>query len=264
MSATPFLKWAGGKRGLLPELEKRVPKFSGTYFEPFLGGGALFFHLAPSFAMLSDVNTDLVNAYQTVKELPNELIRELETKENDEKFYYAERGRDPVSDVDAAARFLYLNRVCFNGLYRVNGKGKFNVPFGSYRNPDIVQREKICEASTSLQGAFISTLDFEVALEGASANSFVYLDPPYAPVSATSNFTSFSKGGFSDGEQARLRDCCLRLKARGVPFLLSNSDAEIVRDLYSGPEFRVETVYAKRSINSKGGRRGAVPELLIS
>lgn len=266
MSSYPFLKWAGGKRGLLPELEKRVPKFSGTYFEPFLGGGALFFHLEPKTALLSDANAYLVETYKCVRDDPRAVIELLEHKVNEESFYYRERDAEleRLSAFGRAARFVYLNRTCFNGLYRVNKKGKFNVPFGGYKSPDIVGRERILQASAALAGADVFAIDFEVAVAGALRDSFVYFDPPYAPVSKTSSFTAFEKGGFGEREQERLRDLCLALVGRGVPFLLSNSDCPFTRDLYASPKLRIETVFAKRAINSKGDRRGAVPELLVS
>lgn len=260
----PFIKWVGGKRQLLPELRARVPSKFGRYFEPFVGGGALFFDLAPELASLTDMNERLVRTYRGVRDDVNGVIALLSEYPHEERFYYDLRAVDidTRSDVEVAARFIYLNKTCFNGLYRENKAGRFNVPFGRYTNPTICDEEALRACSEALKGAHIAVLDFEAAVADAEAGDFVYFDPPYVPLTATSNFTSYTSGGFTQADQLRLRNLALDLKRRGVNVLLSNSSTGAVRELYADG-FVVEEVSARRAVNSKASGRGAVKELLV-
>jgi DNA adenine methylase len=266
--ASPFLKWVGGKRQLLPSITTRAPsQIAGTYWEPFLGGGALFFALAEQGrvqrAVLCDANLDLIDTYRCVREKPESLIRALRRHRNDEEHFYGVRATKPstLSPVRRAARFIFLNRCGYNGLYRVNSRGDFNVPFGRYANPTICDAENIRAASRTLQIAELRHVDFEDA-DSARRDDFVYFDPPYVPLSKTASFTAYVRTGFTSDDQRRLRALALRLKNRGVRILLSNSSSDEVRDLYS-QGFTVETVDARRLINCQPSGRKAVPELLI-
>lgn len=268
---SPFLKWVGGKRQLIADLTKVLPLNVNKleYFEPFIGGGALFFNLQPKSASINDANTELINTYLVIKNQLDELLVALKKHENNSEYFYKIRGLDresafsKLSDVEKAARIIYLNKTCFNGLYRVNASGEFNSPFGSYSNPNIVNEPVLKAVSSYLNSANvkITNLDYEKALSGVSKNSFVYFDPPYHPVSNTSNFTGYIAGGWGEDEQTRLRDLCRVLDANGVKFLLSNSNANLIKSLYK--DFRIVTVKATRSINSVGAKRGEVDELLI-
>jgi DNA adenine methylase len=273
--AKPFLKWVGGKRQLLDEIEKRLPdRYSGRYFEPFLGGGAVFFHLmnsprlAPKKAFLADTNERLIRAYAGVRNGVKAVLKLLRgyEKKNNQKFFYELRSAGiDASDDDAevAAWLIYLNRTGYNGLYRVNSKNEFNVPFGRYTKPLIYDPETLNRCSKALQVATISVADFEAATAGARKGDLVYFDPPYVPVSATSSFASYTKGGFGLDDQKRLRDLALLLKSKDVHVLLSNSSTEDVWKLYGSKPFRVQEVQATRLVNSKASRRGAVTEVLI-
>jgi DNA adenine methylase len=268
--ARPFLKAVGGKTALLPEILPRLPAKIGTYFEPFLGGGAVFFALAAEKrferAVLGDLNRERMETYSAIWLDVDAVIRELKKHVYDEKRYYAVRAQSPVSlSVEgAAARHIYLNRTCFNGLFRVNKKGVFNVPFGKYTNPTICDEENLRAVSAVLRktSATITALDFEKTVFAAKRGDAVYFDPPYAPASETANFTSYTAGGFGPADQERLRDVARKLIDRGVHVLLSNSDTPFVRELYKG--FKLEEVQAPRRVNSKGSKRGNVGELLIS
>jgi DNA adenine methylase len=270
--AKPFLKWVGGKRQLLWAIESKVPKaYSGRYFEPFLGGGALFFHLmnsarlAPKAAVLADTNERLIRAYTGIRDDVGAVSKLLKDYRNDKDFYYRMRQKKiDASERDAtvAAWLIYLNRTGYNGLYRVNSKNQFNVPFGRYANPGIYDPETLRRSSEALSSADIRREDFEAATASAKKNDFVYFDPPYVPLTATSSFASYTSGGFGLSEQKRLRDVALSLKKRGVHVLLSNSSAKVVWDLYE-KHFEIETVQATRLVNSKASRRGAVTEVLI-
>lgn len=268
--ARPFVKWVGGKAKLCGEISARVPKAHGTYFEPFLGGGAVFFSELPKKAILFDINVELINAYTVVRDDVEALIAELRKHPCEEEYYYKLREADRKQSflewpaVKRAARLIYLNKTCFNGLYRVNSRGYFNVPFGSYANPSILDEDNLRACSHALVGAEIFESTFLKVEELARCGDFVYFDPPYAPVNATSNFTSYSKDGFGDEQQRALRDLCVRLDHKGIRFLLSNSDVSLIRELYDPKKFRVETVFAARAINSNGAKRGKIPELLIS
>ena len=260
----PILKWAGGKRQLLPPLLARTPSNLGTYFEPFFGGGALFFALCPPRAVLADANERLVRTYRAVRDDVDAVITLLKTYRHEPEFFYAMRALDidGCSDCEVAAWVIYLNKVAYNGLYRVNSKNRFNVPFGRYENPTICNEEGLRACARALCGAELANMDFEVAVQSAKGGDFVYFDPPYVPISGTSSFTSYTSGGFGPNDQVRLRDVARDLKRRGVTVLLSNSAAPEVRSLYS-EGFEVTEVSAARSVNSHGGRRGPVAELII-
>jgi DNA adenine methylase len=262
--AKPFLKWAGGKAKLVPEIVKRFPERFHRYHEPFIGGGAVFFALEPAKAVISDINADLITTYQVIRDNVGELIDALGEHEATEDHFYQVRAQPAVtlSPVQAAARTIYLNRTCFNGLYRVNRKGQFNVPFGRYANPRICNVENLLAASQSLQGVDIRVSSvFDIARR-VRRGDLVYFDPPYDPVSPTASFTSYARDGFGRYEQEKLARLFASLAARGVTVVLSNSDTPFVRELYA--RYRVDTVYARRAINSRADRRGPVTEVLVS
>jgi len=261
----PFLKWAGGKRQLLSALLRRAPERHEVYFEPFVGGGALFFALRPSRAVLADLNERLVRTYRGVRDDVDAVVDLLRTYRYDEAFFYAMRDRDidVASDAEVAAWFIYLNRTAYNGLYRVNSRNRFNVPFGRYGEGLVICDEGNLRAcSALLRTVEVVVGDFETVAAGAREGDFVYLDPPYVPLSATSSFTSYTSGGFGHADQVRLRDVALRMKARGVHVVLSNSSAPAVRELYR-QGFETDEVTALRQVNSRAERRGAIPELVI-
>lgn len=266
-SCRPFLKWAGGKRQLLNEILKRVPAQFNTYHEPFIGGGAVFFALQPEKAVLADLNSELISCYESVRDELPALISWLEQYRYDEKEYYRIRGLDRTPEFHIlpkyvrAARLIYLNRTCFNGLYRVNRSGFFNTPFGRYKNPTIVDRENLTRCAEALRGVTFVTDSFESLLDRVVEGDFVYLDPPYPPLSASADFTSYTDQDFSWEDQVRLKEVCDQLHARGALFLLSNAGIDSIRELYEGHS--IDEVAAKRAINSKGGKRGAVHEFLI-
>jgi DNA adenine methylase len=264
----PFLKWAGGKTQLLAQFQALLPPRDsyGRYVEPFLGSGALFFHLRPAVAVLSDVNEELVACYRAVKGCPEDVIRELEKHEYDAKRYYEVREAGiPGELARAAARTIYLNKTGYNGLYRVNAAGRFNVPMGRYANPGFKSSALFATlraCSGALRTAKIDAGDFEKRLRRAGDGDFVYLDPPYAPVSGTSDFTSYVPGGFGWSEQERLARVCRAVWARGARIMLSNSDAPAVWSLYEDLGFRIHVVQAARNINSRATRRGKVREVV--
>lgn len=267
LGAAPFLKWAGGKGQLLEQILSRLPReIPGTYVEPFLGGGAVFFELARlgriKHARLSDRNPELVATYLAVRNQLADVIHALRTHINDEEHYYAVRALDPskLSDPERAARTIFLNRVGYNGLYRVNASGLFNVPFGRYKNPKICDVEGLGHASKALQLADIRVADFAETCAGVGVGDVVYLDPPYVPVSKTASFTSYS-GRFDEAEHHRLAAVFAELVDRGAFVLLSNSDTKLSRALYTG--FKITTVEATRAINSKVDKRGVVREVLV-
>lgn len=267
----PFLKWVGGKRKLIPEIKKMLPgglsKY--TYYEPFVGGGALLFDLQPTQAVINDSNEELINVYTVIRDHPKELIDELKKHKNTPEYFYEIRpiDRKPIfnniSNIERASRIIYLNKTCYNGLYRVNNSGKFNSPFGKYKNPNIVNESVIKAVSNYLNNAQVEILnvDYEVALRNVSKNAFVYLDPPYHPISKSSNFTGYVRGGWGEKDQLRLRDICNNLNKKGVKFLLSNSSSDFIKEIYD--EYNIHTVRASRSINSDSSKRGKVDELLI-
>ncbi|HEL1619355.1 TPA: DNA adenine methylase [Streptococcus suis] len=268
----PFTKWTGGKRQLLPVIKSLMPDNYNSYFEPFIGGGALFFDLSPDKAVINDFNNELMNCYQQIKKHPQKLI-ELLTKhqENNSKEYYLELravDRDnrinKMTDVERAARIMYMLRVDFNGLYRVNSKNQFNVPYGRYKNPKIVDCDLILSISQYLNNSNITILtgDFEKAVEAAGAGDFVYFDPPYIPLSETSAFTSYTHEGFSYEEQVRLRDVFRKLDKKGAYVMLSNSSSPLVEELYKG--FNIHKVEAIRTNGAKASSRGKISEFIVT
>ena len=268
----PFSKCTGGKRQLLPVIKKLMPESYNHYYEPFIGGGALFFDLAPKKAVINDYNAELINCYQQIKENPNELIELLKVhKENNSKEYYLELrsvDRDDrinkMPDVQRAARILYMLRVDFNGLYRVNSKNQFNVPYGRYKNPKIVDEELIHAISIYLNSNQIEIKagDFEDALLNVQKEDFIYFDPPYIPLSDTSAFTSYTHEGFSYDDQVRLRDAFKRLSDAGAYVMLSNSSSHLVEELYQ--EFNIHYVEATRTNGAKSSSRGKISEIIVT
>lgn len=266
--ARPFVKWVGGKGQLLPQLMRKMPSTYGKYFEPFAGGGALFFALKPKRGHLFDINEELINTYVVIRDRVQELLKELKKHRYDEEYFYEVRSWDReksfsrLSPAKRAARFIYLNKTCFNGLYRVNSKGSFNVPFGDYKNPTIVDPGNLHRCAQALKGAVIEVESYLCVESRAKKGDFVYFDPPYAPLSATSNFTTYTAGGFDGSDQQRLRDLVVRLSKRGVFVMLSNSSAPLILEFYKN--FTIELVDANRSINSRGQARGPVKEVLVT
>ncbi len=265
----PFLKWAGGKRQLLPAIKNHIPKRFSTYIEPFVGAGAMLFSLQPQKAVINDFNTQLINVYRVIRDDPEALIDDLKKHKNEPEYFYKIRSLDrnsqfhQLSEVEKASRIMYLNKTCYNGLFRVNSSGEFNAPFGKYINPNIVNEPTIRAVSAYLKKNSIQILDgdFAEALKEIDRDSFVYFDPPYHPVSESSNFTGYVQGGFNKTEQERLKYTCDKLNKQGIKFLLSNSSTEFIRTLYS--DFIQVYVKAKRSVNSVANKRGAIDELLI-
>jgi len=267
----PFLKWVGGKRQVIPEILTHLPKniSSLNYCEPFIGGGALFFHLEPKKAIINDYNDELINVYKVIKNNLEELLGDLKKHQNTSEYFYQIRGidRQPLFDeltnVQHASRIIYLNKTCFNGLYRVNSLGEFNSPFGRYTNPNIVNEPVLRAVSKYLNSSEITILngDYERVLNAVTADTFVYLDPPYHPISESSNFTGYVQGGWTEKHQIRLKKACDDLDKKGVKFLLSNSSAPFIKELYS--EYKIHSINANRSINSDGEKRGQIEELLI-
>lgn len=267
LPSLPFIKWVGGKRQLLSSLHENMPKSFNQYYEPFIGGGALLFSLARKDSVILDVNEELINLYRAVKENPRELIDSLSKHKNTKEYflYIRELDRDDeyhkLSSITKASRFIYLNKTCFNGMYRVNKKGQFNVPFGDYNNPNYLNEDNLFKCHNILKNTNIICGDFTEILSTVKKNDFVYFDPPYIPLNITSSFTSYTKNGFDIKMQEKLRDLCNELNAIGVKFLLSNSDTELTRKLYE--KYNIYEVFASRSINSNGEGRGKVKELLI-
>ncbi len=262
----PFLKWAGGKRSLLSQYQPYFAAIGtyGRYIEPFVGSGAVFFWLQPRPSLLYDSNAALIEVYTVVRDDVAGLMAALAPHRNERDYYYGVRAQNPdhLSPTQRAARFIYLNRTCYNGLYRVNQKGRFNVPFGAHKNPTICDAPTLTAASAALQGVTLGVGDFSAALQDAQANDVVYLDPPYAPLSKTANFTGYTGHGFNDADQERLAAAFAMLDARGCRVLLSNSDAPLIHALYAG--YHIHPIQARRAINSKTNGRGAITELLIT
>ncbi len=259
----PFLKWAGGKTQLLEHLGRFMTQFEGRYYEPFLGGAALFFSLRRRNVQLSDINEELISCYLAVRDFVDEVISELDRHKYDKDHFYAVRELDPMNlSIPArAARTIFLNKTGFNGLYRVNGSGRFNVPFGRHRNPTICDRDNLRACSEALQSVEIRVADFEQVAEVARAGDFVYFDPPYVPLSDTADFTAYAPGGFSWTSQQQLAKLFAHLTKRGVKAMLSNSDVPELRKLYR--KFRIEQVTATRRINSNVDARGNTVELVV-
>lgn len=266
----PIVKWVGGKRQILEDLTPLFPKKILSYCEPFLGGGAVLFRLQPEIAFINDINSDLMQVYEVIRDNVEELIDALSQHPNEKEHFYQVRDWDrnreqyqQLSKVQKAARIIYLNKTCYNGLFRVNNSGEFNTPFGNYKNPNIVNAPVLTAVSQYFRQAQVSfsSTDYSYVLSKVQAETFVYLDPPYDPVSVTANFTGYAKGGFGRDEQIRLRKCCDDLDRRGVKFMLSNSATEFIREQYKG--YHITTVKAKRAINSKASKRGQVDEVVV-
>lgn len=270
----PFVKWVGGKRQLLAQFrlmnlyppEKFNPK-SGKYFEPFVGGGAVFFDLLPETAYLSDLNNELVVTYNVIKNDVENLIKSLKKHKLDKEYFLKIRAQNPekLSDLNTASRFIYLNRTCFNGMYRVNSNGGFNVPFGKYTNPLICDENNLRKASKALKNVEIKKQDYKEVLKKAKKGDFIYFDPPYYPINKTSSFTSYTSEAFLDKEQIELRDTFVELHKRGCFVMLSNSDTPFINKIYSEPKgFRITKVQAGRAINSDASKRGKITEVLVT
>lgn len=265
--ARPFLKWAGGKSRLLKQYGPYFPEREGIqrYYEPFIGSGAVYFHLQPKNAVLADINEKLIEVYQVVQQDVESLIDILGKYRNEEEQFYRVRAQNPIEldRVKRAARLIYLNKTCYNGLYRENKKGEFNVPFGRYKNPAICDPSRLRTASRALQGVQLKDNDYDDVVVSAAPGDFVYFDPPYAPLNSTSNFTSYNRHGFDINAQKRLADTFDRLTAERCSVMLSNSDTPLIRELYGEKGYRLIEIQARRFINSKADRRGPVTELLI-
>lgn len=274
--AKPFLKWVGGKTQLLPAIVERLPRSFNRFHEPFLGGGAVFFRIdelsripndGTTRIFLSDVNSELINTYRVVRDQVEDLIEHLKVHRYEKEYYYSLRALDrtlgykALSDLERASRIIFLNKTCFNGLYRVSAQGFFNTPFGRYKNPRIVDPENLRNCSRALQNVEILLEDFQGLEERVERGDFVYFDPPYVPLSETSSFTSYASVGFEMAMQEKLFQLCEDLDRKGVSFLLSNSSHPWVRERYRS--FSVEPVQARRAINSKADKRGEIHEVLI-
>jgi len=269
---TPFLKWAGGKRQLLPEIRNHLPSEFNTYFEPFVGAGAVLFDLKPKKAVINDANKELINTYLTIRDNIDELIQllSIHKKNHSEDYFYKIRNVDrnqkifnKMSNTEKAARIIYLNKTSFNGLFRENSKGEYNSPFGKYINPSIFDEAVLRSIHAYLNQNDVKILngDFKEAVKTAKKGDLIYFDPPYDPLSSTSSFTSYSKGGFSKEDQKRLRDLFEELHKKGCLLILSNSSTDFIMELYK--DFSIELIDANRNINSKGDKRGKVKEVLV-
>jgi len=263
----PFLKWAGGKRQLLKQIAPFIPDSINTYIEPFVGGGALFFYLTPKQAILIDNNPVLINAYKVIQNDVENLIISLKKHRNEKEYYYKVRNADLLeefenwSNLEKASRILFMNKCCYNGLYRVNSKGHFNVPFGRYKNPNFCDELNLRAVHDALQGIKIILGSFEMCLKYAQKDDFIYLDPPYDPITETANFTGYTKEKFGKEEQIKLKKVFDELDKRGCKVLLSNSNTEFVNQLYK--EYNYSLVSAKRAINSNALKRGEIKEILV-
>lgn len=264
----PFLKWPGGKRQLLPTLRQYLPPMR-TYYEPFVGAGALLFSLQPQRAVVNDVNPELINCYRVIRDHSEALIAELSRHRNERDYFYRLRALDrseafrQLNEIERAARIIFLNKTCYNGLFRVNRHGQFNAPFGNYANPNIINADGLRLISQFLRrpGLRILNTDFEEVLENAGPGDFIYLDPPYDPVSTTASFTGYQHQRFAQNEQLRLRQVVDRLTEKGCRVMISNSATDFMCELYK--DFQIIPVAARRSINVVGSKRGQIRELLI-
>lgn len=271
----PFLKWAGGKRQLMNEIKENLPKDIKElkYYEPFIGGGAVFLEIEPKRAIINDFNDELINVYKVIRDNVNELIELLKKhKQNNRQEYFYEIREldrnfefyDKMSNIEKAARIIYLNKTCYNGLFRVNSKGEFNTPFGKYKNPNIVNEVVLRAVSNYLNSSKkikIMAGDYKECLKKIPRDSFVYFDPPYWRLSDSSSFTGYTMNGFTKENQIELRNTCRMLHKKGIKFMLSNSDTPFIRELYK--EFIIISVDATRSINSNSKKRGNVGEVLV-
>lgn len=271
--AQPFLKWAGGKRQLLSAIKEYLPRRFTQYYEPFIGAGAVLFSLQPKKSIINDTNSELINCYRVIKDNPEELLDlcEEHRAKNSKEYFYSLREQDRRDDfqdrspLERAARIIYLNKTCFNGLFRVNSSGQFNVPYGNYSNPVIADPAVIKSVSAYLNQRDVRILegDFAQAISTARKGAFVYFDPPYHPISDTSSFTGYSVNGFGEKEQIRLKEVCDKLTERGCQVLVSNSSASLIKELYSDPNYEILEVKASRAINAVASKRGRINELLI-
>lgn len=272
--AQPFIKWVGGKTQLLGQFDRLFPAEVERYFEPFIGGGAVFFHLKHRFpwmrAFLRDINPELINTYRAVRDHAPALMSRLDEhlaafRTNRENYFYEVRAKHQLPEnqiVERAARMIFLNKTCFNGLWRVNARGEFNVPIGSHKNPSLYDEENILAASRALEGVHLEVQDFRVTLAETRRGDFAYVDPPYYPVSLTASFTSYTKEDFGVEEQHELHAVCASAAARGVRLMISNSDTPFIRKLYR--DFQIHTVQARRAINCDGSKRGEVNEVVVT
>lgn len=273
-SPKPFLKWVGGKAKLAPQLHALMPKSYKTFHEPFAGGGALFFYAKPTKAWLNDINPTLMGAFQNIKDKPDELIDCLQakqaayytlTEEERRVFYYQMRNefnaiKNPAS-LQKSCLLIFINKTCYNGMYRENSTGGFNVPFGNYKQPNICDFDTIQADSQALQNVRLSSDPFENIVKNAKKGDFIYFDPPYHPLTKTSSFTGYSESGFNEADQVRLKDTFDALHKKGCFVMLSNSSTSFIKDIYA--DYRQETVMAARAINSQGAGRGKIEELVI-
>jgi DNA adenine methylase len=266
----PVVKWVGGKRQLLDDLTPLFPKRVASYCEPFLGGGAVLFKLQPNIAYVNDINSELIQMYEVIRDNVDELIIALGEHPNEADHFYSVRDWDRdkeqyrrLTKVQRAARIIYLNKTCYNGLFRVNNAGEFNTPYGHYKNPNIVNAPTLKAVSAYFQKAQVafSSVDYAQVLANVAKGTFVYLDPPYDPVSDTANFTGYAKGGFDRSEQIRLRQCCDELNRRGIKFMLSNSATDFIKEQFAA--YNITIVKAKRAINSNAAKRGQVDEVVV-
>lgn len=264
----PFIKWAGGKRQIIKELTDSLPKNYNRYFEPFIGGGALFFAVRPKNAYISDINPELINLYNTVKNNTHSLIKDLLRYKNTETEFYRIRNLDRTPDyknltnIEKAGRFIYLNKTCYNGLYRTNSKGQFNAPYGFYKNPNIIDEQNLKICSELLKETEIGLSDFSNIENKIKTHDFVYFDPPYIPINKTSSFTKYYKDDFNTGSQIKLKELCDRLNKKNIYFMLSNSYNETALNLYK--EYNIKKINAIRAINCKADKRGTINELIIT
>jgi len=265
-----FIKWAGGKKQLLKQFKPYFPKKINRYFEVFIGGGAVLFYIIktykPKYIFISDINEELINCYNVIKEDVEELIKLLKEykKKHNKEVYYEVRAEDPklLSNTSRAGRFIYLNKTCFNGLYRVNSKGGFNVPIGSYKAPSIVMEKELREISKLLKGVKIKVMSFENIIKIAKKGDFIYFDPPYYPIKKGKSFTTYTKGNFLEKEQEQLKDVFSKLDKKGCNIMLSNSDTKFIKDLYE--DYNINFVQANRMINCDGNGRGKINEVVVT
>lgn len=266
----PILKWVGGKRQLMSEIKNRVPKEYNDYYEPFLGGASVVLNLKPQTSYVNDLNKELINVYEVVRDDPEKLIKELQKHKNESEYFYKVRSMDrddkkykKLSKVKKASRIIYLNKTCYNGLYRVNSRGELNAPFGKYKNPLICDEKNIKSVSNYFNEANVEFFneDFELFLSRCKKNDFVYLDPPYDPISDSASFTGYSASGFNRRDQERLKVVCDILNEKGVKFLLSNSNTKFINELYKN--YQIDEVDARRNVNSNASKRGKIKEVLV-
>lgn len=270
----PILKWAGGKRLVFPEIKKRLPEHYNRYFEPFVGGGYVLFTLQPEEYFINDYNTELINLYKEIMDKPKQLISELKKFSNTKENFYDVREWDrdlvkynKLSSVKKAARIIFLNKTCYNGLYRVNSEGQLNAPFGNYKNPLICNKELITNISHFFNNTkpHFSTGDFYDVLKNVKKGDFVYLDPPYDPISSSSSFTGYSINGFTREDQIRVKEFCDKVDEKGAYFMLSNSCTKFIKDLWTDSHnYIIDEIMANRSINSKGDKRQKVKEIIVT